>query len=141
MTGGIITSSQNVPVMTRPLSELKSTRYVLFIPGGTGVKELVNNDTFIATLKSLAMNAEFIITVCNTLIPDRYSYGETCHFEQTVVCLDKNCNWRELDKESPLGKRWHNVYQFGSQCRDGLGIGIRIRPAGVSCSKTGEPGD
>jgi len=29
-----------------------------------GEKELVNNDTFIVTLKSLAMNAEFIITVC-----------------------------------------------------------------------------
>jgi len=31
---------------------------------GIGVKELVNNDTFIATLKSLAMNAKFILTVC-----------------------------------------------------------------------------
>lgn len=30
MTGGIITSSQNVPVMTRPLSELISTQYILF---------------------------------------------------------------------------------------------------------------
>jgi transcriptional regulator GlxA family with amidase domain len=64
LTGGIITSSQNVPVMTRPLSELKSTRYILFIPGGIGATELVNDDGFIATLRSLAGNAEFIITVC-----------------------------------------------------------------------------
>ena len=64
LTGGIITSSQNVPVMTRPLSELKSTRYVLFIPGGIGARELVNDNGFITTLRSLAGNAEFIITVC-----------------------------------------------------------------------------
>jgi transcriptional regulator GlxA family with amidase domain len=64
LTGGIITSSQQVPVMTRPLSELKSTRYILFIPGGTGARDQVNNDTFIATLRSLAGDAGFILTVC-----------------------------------------------------------------------------
>jgi transcriptional regulator GlxA family with amidase domain len=64
VTGGIITSSQNVPVMTRSLSELESGLFILFIPGGTGTRELVNNDDFIATLKSLAENAEFILTVC-----------------------------------------------------------------------------
>jgi putative intracellular protease/amidase len=64
MTGGIIMSSQNVPVMTRPLSELISTQYILFIPGGNGARALVNDDRFIATLKSLAGNAEFVLTVC-----------------------------------------------------------------------------
>jgi transcriptional regulator GlxA family with amidase domain len=62
--GGIITSSQNVPVMTRPLSELISTRYILFIPGGTGARNLAENNEFIAALRSLAGNAEFILTVC-----------------------------------------------------------------------------
>jgi hypothetical protein len=38
MSGGIITSSQNVPVMTKPLSELRSAQYILFIPMGAGVK-------------------------------------------------------------------------------------------------------
>jgi transcriptional regulator GlxA family with amidase domain len=64
VSGGIITSSQNVPVMTKPLSELKSAQYILFIPGGVGVKDQVNNDTFIAMLRSLAENAAFILTVC-----------------------------------------------------------------------------
>ncbi|MDO9324370.1 MAG: DJ-1/PfpI family protein [Methanoregula sp.] len=64
ITGGIITSSQNVPVMTRPLSELKSTRYILLIPGGTGARDLLNNEAFIATLRSLAGKGEFILTVC-----------------------------------------------------------------------------
>jgi len=62
--GGIITSSQKVPVMTRPLSELKSTGYILFIPGGTGIRSLVGDPAWIAILKSLAMNASYILTVC-----------------------------------------------------------------------------
>jgi transcriptional regulator GlxA family with amidase domain len=61
MTGGIITSSQ---VMTRPLSEIKSTGFILFIPGGMGARALVSDEPFIAAIKSLAGNAEFIITVC-----------------------------------------------------------------------------
>jgi transcriptional regulator GlxA family with amidase domain len=64
LAGGIITSSQKVPVMTRPLSELKSTGFILFIPGGMGAREMVNDEAFIATLRSLAGNAGFILTVC-----------------------------------------------------------------------------
>jgi transcriptional regulator GlxA family with amidase domain len=64
MTGGIITSSQKVPVMTRPLSEMKSSRFILFIPGGMGARALVTDEPFIAALTSLAGSAEFIITVC-----------------------------------------------------------------------------
>lgn len=64
LAGGIITSSQNVPVMTRPLSELKSPRYILFIPGGAGARELVNDDGFITAIRSLAGNADYILTVC-----------------------------------------------------------------------------
>ncbi|WP_321506064.1 DJ-1/PfpI family protein [uncultured Methanoregula sp.] len=64
MAGGIITSTQKVPVMTQLVSELKSSRYILFIPGGIGAKEEINRGEFIAALRSLAGNAEFIITVC-----------------------------------------------------------------------------
>jgi len=64
LAGGIITSTQKVPVMTRPLAELKSSKYILFIPGGIGAREEINNDAFIAAIRSLAGNAEFIITVC-----------------------------------------------------------------------------
>jgi transcriptional regulator GlxA family with amidase domain len=62
--GGIVTSSQNVPVMTMPLAELKSAQYILFIPEGMGIRDLVNDDMFITTLRSLAENAAFILTVC-----------------------------------------------------------------------------
>jgi len=64
LAGGIITSTQKVPVMTRPLADLKSSKYILFIPGGIGAREEINNDAFIAAIRSLAGNAEFIITVC-----------------------------------------------------------------------------
>lgn len=64
LAGGIITSSQNVPVMTRALSELKSTGYILFIPGGNGARAMVNDETFVAAIRSLAGNAGFILTVC-----------------------------------------------------------------------------
>jgi transcriptional regulator GlxA family with amidase domain len=64
MEGGIITSSQNVPVMTRPLSEMKSTKYILFIPGGTGTRAQVNDERFISALRSLTGGAEFILSVC-----------------------------------------------------------------------------
>ena len=64
LDGGIITSSQNIPVMTRSLSDFKSSRYILFIPGGIGARERVNDDEFIAAIRSLGKNAEFILTAC-----------------------------------------------------------------------------
>jgi len=64
LAGGIVTSAQKVPVMTQSLRELKSSRYILFIPGGTGARDEVNNDAFVAAIGSLAKNAEYILTVC-----------------------------------------------------------------------------
>ena len=64
MDGGIITSSQKVPVMTQALSDLESNSYILFIPGGTGAREQISNDAFIDTLRSKVTNAEFVLTVC-----------------------------------------------------------------------------
>ena len=62
--GGIITSSQNVQVVTKPMSEINSDNYILFIPGGIGTRELVKNEGFINNLKLLSQKAEYIITVC-----------------------------------------------------------------------------
>ncbi len=64
LAGGIITSTQKVPVMTLPLSDLKSTRFILFIPGGNGARGMVNDEACVAAIRSLARNAEFILTVC-----------------------------------------------------------------------------
>ena len=62
--GGIVVSSQNVPILTRSMPELDSTHYILLIPGGIGTRELVKNEAFINQLKSLSRNAEYILTVC-----------------------------------------------------------------------------
>jgi putative intracellular protease/amidase len=62
--GGVITSSQNVPVVTLPFSEISSSFYILFIPGGMGARVLVKNNAFIDQLKSLYDGAEYILTVC-----------------------------------------------------------------------------
>ncbi len=62
--GGIVMSSQNVPVMTGPLTEIPSSDYILFIPGGIGTVELVKDAAFINDLKALAEGAEYILTVC-----------------------------------------------------------------------------
>jgi transcriptional regulator GlxA family with amidase domain len=62
--GGVITSSQKAPVMTKLLSELESTEYILFIPGGVGINPLITEESFIATLRNLASKATFVLTVC-----------------------------------------------------------------------------
>jgi len=62
--GGIITSSHNVQVVTKPMSEINSDNYILFIPGGTGTRELIKNEGFINNLKLLSQKAEYILTVC-----------------------------------------------------------------------------
>lgn len=62
--GGLVTSSQNVPVMTCPFSEIRATDCVLLVPGGPGVKDLVDDTAFAAALRALAGRAGFILTVC-----------------------------------------------------------------------------
>jgi len=62
--GGVITSSQVVPVVTRPFTEIPPSGYILLIPGGIGTRELVKDEVYIEMLKSLSENAGFILTVC-----------------------------------------------------------------------------
>jgi transcriptional regulator GlxA family with amidase domain len=62
--GGIITSSHNVQIITKAMSENKLENYILFIPGGIGTRELVKKEDFINHLKLLSQKAEYILTVC-----------------------------------------------------------------------------
>lgn len=63
-SSSIIKSSQGVPVMTEPVSEINSDNYILFIPGGIGTRELIKDIKFIDSLRALSKNAEYILTVC-----------------------------------------------------------------------------
>jgi len=62
--GGIIKSSQNVPVLTEPLSHLDENNYILLIPGGKGTRNLVNDKIFLDHLQKLSRDAEYILTIC-----------------------------------------------------------------------------
>lgn len=64
LKGGIIKSSQDVPVLTKPLSEVPENDYILIVPGGMGVRKLVDDATFLNHLKNLFHNAEYVLTIC-----------------------------------------------------------------------------
>jgi putative intracellular protease/amidase len=63
-TGGVITSTQNVPVVTETVAGVSGSGHILMIPGGLGAASLLKDDQFINDLKSLATRAEYILTVC-----------------------------------------------------------------------------
>lgn len=64
MDGGIIKSSQNVPILTKSLLKFEEKNYTLIIPGGIGLRELVKNEIFLNHLKLISNNAEYILTIC-----------------------------------------------------------------------------
>ncbi|MDO5835342.1 MAG: DJ-1/PfpI family protein [Methanobacterium sp.] len=64
LEGGIIKSTQDVPVHTRTLSRMNFENYILMIPGGIGTRELINDEIFLEHLKTLSINAEYILTIC-----------------------------------------------------------------------------
>lgn len=62
--GGVISSSHKVPVVTKPLADLRAENYALLIPGGVGTRRLVADPNYVNRLAALARNAEYILTVC-----------------------------------------------------------------------------
>lgn len=62
--GGIVKSSQNVQIVTKPFAEISNDAYILLIPGGLGTRELVKDDAFIRDIAKLSQQAEYILTVC-----------------------------------------------------------------------------
>lgn len=61
--GGVVRSTQNVKVSTKPLSDIPAHTTIL-IPGGIGARSLVMDATFIEKLKAIAERAEYVLTVC-----------------------------------------------------------------------------
>ena len=62
--GGLVKSSHNVEIKSKPFSEIQSENYILLVPGGIGTRELVKNNDFIEELKKISKKAEFILTIC-----------------------------------------------------------------------------
>lgn len=63
LKGGIVASSQRVSADTLPFSGI-DTSGVLLIPGGFGVRALVNDKEYIEQLRLLAEKAPYVLTVC-----------------------------------------------------------------------------
>jgi transcriptional regulator GlxA family with amidase domain len=68
LDGGLVTSAQKVQVQTRPFSDLHSESYVLLIPGGIGVRSLINDILYVRRIAELSKKAEYILTVCTESI-------------------------------------------------------------------------
>jgi transcriptional regulator GlxA family with amidase domain len=64
INGAIVTSSQKVRIETRPLSELDSSSFILVIPGGIGVRNMIKDDIFLKSISELTQSAEYVLTIC-----------------------------------------------------------------------------
>ncbi|HEX3026753.1 MAG TPA: DJ-1/PfpI family protein [Clostridia bacterium] len=63
MRGGIVTSRQGVRVLTESIQETDQSG-ILLIPGGQGTRPLVEEPKFIKSLKEIAVQAQYCLTVC-----------------------------------------------------------------------------
>jgi transcriptional regulator GlxA family with amidase domain len=63
-SGGVVTSTQHVPVVTESMPAFSASGQIVLIPGGLGVVNLIRDEHFINDLKFLAKRAEYILTVC-----------------------------------------------------------------------------
>ena len=61
--GGIVTSRQGVPVVTKEWCEINPSAN-LVIPGGWGTRSLIEKRQFIQQLAQLCAQAEFVLSIC-----------------------------------------------------------------------------
>ena len=61
--GGVVRSKQSVPVATEPLSEVPAGGIIL-VPGGPGNRPLLKDEAFLAELRRVSDEAEWVLTVC-----------------------------------------------------------------------------
>lgn len=61
--GGVVYSSQGVPVVTEPF-EHADLSGILLLPGGMGTRNLVKEQAFLDMLKRAAEQALYVLTVC-----------------------------------------------------------------------------
>lgn len=64
LTGGIIHNQHNVSLQTIAVNALDYQTDILLIVGGPGTRQLVNDHQFLQTLKVLANNADWVLSVC-----------------------------------------------------------------------------
>lgn len=61
--GGTIKSKQGTEILTLPISQVDYSG-ILLIPGGQGTRSLISDSSFIESLKQVALQSTFCLTVC-----------------------------------------------------------------------------
>ena len=61
--GGMVTSSQNVKIETKPIREIQPGG-IMVVPGGQGTRAEVDNEKLIQSIKKIGESAEYVLTVC-----------------------------------------------------------------------------
>lgn len=65
LAGGPVANGDGLTVLTRPLSQwIKTGPSALFVPGGPGTRNRVNEPGFIKALADLAAGSDYIMSVC-----------------------------------------------------------------------------
>ena len=63
-SGGLIESSQNVRVDTNLYENKNNIDKILFVPGGGGTREKVNDVNFTKFIRNMASESKYILSVC-----------------------------------------------------------------------------
>ncbi len=61
--GGLIKCKQGYSIKTTSISHIKPNG-VFVIPGGRGTRTLINNKYFIAQIRDISENAEYVLSIC-----------------------------------------------------------------------------
>ncbi len=64
VNGGLVESSQKVRVDTNLYTRDDDTLKILFVPGGSGTREKVNDNNFIDFIETISKESKYIISVC-----------------------------------------------------------------------------
>lgn len=101
LEGGLISNQDNVYIRTEALDQITGGG-ILFIPGGLGIREEVNNTLFIDKIRYLANQSQYVLTVCTGsallaktgLLNGKEATSNKRSFDWVKTTSD-NVNWRK----------------------------------------------
>jgi len=64
LPGGVVSNAHGVEILTQKLTDLSASNGIFLIPGGLGTRQEVNNEALISTMREIAQNSKFVLTVC-----------------------------------------------------------------------------
>lgn len=123
--GGIINSSQEVPVMTKKL-DAENISGLFFIPGGQGIRTLINDSETIALLKKAVQKAQYCLTVCTGSL----ALAKTGLLDGRKATSNKRAFEWVLSQKLPVlwerSARWTNDGEFYTSSGVSAGIDMTL---------------